>query len=330
MSENTSPTKGSNKLTTMFLIVLGVHVVIIIGLCAYSLLKGDSAPNKEQEIAEKSGQEELQGASLTETLPTDQDTVFSYEVEEVAEVTPSQSTQPRPVLDDEHFTSPYASSMPATSDSAWSGIKELPKGATKVSKQETVLLEARPAPATNPMVKEAAPTITKQIDQPVVDYQKYIVRKGDTLSRISKQFGVSVNKIKQINGLSNDLIKIGQSLEVPVSRLVSQTGLSKVPVKVTLSAGSTHENDTSYITYTVKKGDTLWRISHNHGTKTSIIAQLNGLSDPAKIKVGMKLKIPVRSGSTLSKNEKSDDPEVVPFRTASMNSEMAMLREAQE
>lgn len=50
-----------------------------------------------------------------------------------------------------------------------------------------------------------------------------------------------------------------------------------------------------YTTYTVKKGDSLWRIAQKQlgkGNRYKEIAALNGLSDPNKIRVGQILKIP--------------------------------------
>ncbi len=45
---------------------------------------------------------------------------------------------------------------------------------------------------------------------------KYRVKKGDSLYSISKKLGVSVEKIKSLNGIVNDKIYIGQVLNVPV------------------------------------------------------------------------------------------------------------------
>lgn len=42
----------------------------------------------------------------------------------------------------------------------------------------------------------------------------HIVKKGDTLYKISNLYGVSVEKIKEINNLSNNIISIGQSLKL--------------------------------------------------------------------------------------------------------------------
>jgi LysM repeat protein/lipoprotein-anchoring transpeptidase ErfK/SrfK len=43
----------------------------------------------------------------------------------------------------------------------------------------------------------------------------YEVKRGDALFLISKRFGVTVDQIKQANGLSSDLIRAGQTLKIP-------------------------------------------------------------------------------------------------------------------
>jgi LysM repeat protein len=43
----------------------------------------------------------------------------------------------------------------------------------------------------------------------------YIVRKGDTLSQIARKQGVSLKQLKSYNGLSKDLIVVGQKLKIP-------------------------------------------------------------------------------------------------------------------
>lgn len=44
---------------------------------------------------------------------------------------------------------------------------------------------------------------------------EYTVESGDTLSLIAEAFGTSVSKIKEMNGLKNDNLRIGQKLKVP-------------------------------------------------------------------------------------------------------------------
>ena len=48
-----------------------------------------------------------------------------------------------------------------------------------------------------------------------VSYKKYIVKRGDTLSLIAAQNQLSINDIKNLNGLSSDRLKVGQDLKIP-------------------------------------------------------------------------------------------------------------------
>lgn len=45
--------------------------------------------------------------------------------------------------------------------------------------------------------------------------RSYTVKKGDTLFGISKKTGVKVARLMSANGLSSDMIRVGQSLRIP-------------------------------------------------------------------------------------------------------------------
>lgn len=47
---------------------------------------------------------------------------------------------------------------------------------------------------------------------------EYVVRSGDTLWLLSRRFGTTVDEIRRLNGLTGDLLNIGQVLRIPVSR----------------------------------------------------------------------------------------------------------------
>ena len=47
-----------------------------------------------------------------------------------------------------------------------------------------------------------------------VEYVTYTVKKGDNLYSISKKYGVSVESIQKLNGLSSNLLNIGQVLKI--------------------------------------------------------------------------------------------------------------------
>ncbi|MEZ0117233.1 UNVERIFIED_ORG: cell wall-associated NlpC family hydrolase [Heyndrickxia coagulans] len=65
----------------------------------------------------------------------------------------------------------------------------------------------------------------------------YTVKSGDTLSGISKQYGITVSKLKSLNNLSSDLIYAGQKLKVTGS---PSDDSSKSVTTVDTTSGSTH------------------------------------------------------------------------------------------
>ena len=56
------------------------------------------------------------------------------------------------------------------------------------------------------------PTTTKVVIGP---HQEYVVQSGDTLSLIAQAFNTSVGKIKEMNNLKGDNLRVGQKLNLP-------------------------------------------------------------------------------------------------------------------
>lgn len=104
----------------------------------------------------------------------------------------------------------------------------------------------------------------------------HTVRSGDTLSGIATKYGTTVSRIKELNGLTSNNIKVGQRLKVKAGSSSSAPSAS----------GST--------TYIVKSGDSLYTIAKNYpGVSANDIMVHNGMKS-SSIKPGMKLKIPVK------------------------------------
>lgn len=105
----------------------------------------------------------------------------------------------------------------------------------------------------------------------------YTVKSGDTLSGIATRHGVTVNQLKQWNGLTSNNIRVGQKLKLNSSSSAA-------------SASASSSGD--YSTYTVKSGDSLYSIAKNYsGVSAQDIMNFNGMSS-SNIKPGMKIKIP--------------------------------------
>ncbi len=109
-----------------------------------------------------------------------------------------------------------------------------------------------------------------------VTMQTYKVKKGDTLSDLASKFGSSAQEIKKINGLNNPhYIKRGQRLKIP-----SRNG-----------NGGEEKTNGRWITYVVKKGDSLWKIARAFGILMDKLVQWNNLGAPSNLKVGDKIKV---------------------------------------
>lgn len=55
----------------------------------------------------------------------------------------------------------------------------------------------------------------------------YVVKNGDILGRIARQFGVKVSELKAANNLSSDMIKVGQKLVIPGKKAVTPKSNAK-------------------------------------------------------------------------------------------------------
>lgn len=123
----------------------------------------------------------------------------------------------------------------------------------------------------------AAPSSSSSNTQSSTPTGTYTVKSGDTLSGIATRHGVTVNQLKQWNGLTSNNIRVGQKLKLNSSSSAS-------------SASASSSGD--YSTYTVKSGDSLYSIAKNYsGVSAQDIMNFNGMNS-SKIKPGMKIKIP--------------------------------------
>lgn len=69
-----------------------------------------------------------------------------------------------------------------------------------------------PGPGTSPV---AVPQGSSSQTVPLSGTRTHVVQQGDTLYRLSRLYGTSVDAIKQRNNLTDDTIKIGQTLIIP-------------------------------------------------------------------------------------------------------------------
>jgi membrane-bound lytic murein transglycosylase D len=127
------------------------------------------------------------------------------------------------------------------------------------------------------------------------EFRTHVAKKGDTLPKIARRYGVSVSSLASANSLSTRArLARGQEIMVP-----EKAKKGAKPTTTLASAKSSKSKKTKSSappasaakSYRVKSGDTLYQIALRHGTTVAEILAVNGLGG-ASIKPGDKLKIP--------------------------------------
>lgn len=116
--------------------------------------------------------------------------------------------------------------------------------------------------------------------------QSYKVKAGDGLIALAKRFGMSVEKLAELNKLpKNTQLLVGQKLLVP-----TVVDLNATTVKSASSGVSSHIDTT---TYNVKSGESLIGIADDLGVSAKDIAQLNPFNANARLQRGQTITVPV-------------------------------------
>lgn len=117
--------------------------------------------------------------------------------------------------------------------------------------------------------------------QDLVEWQEYRVRNGDNLQAIANRYQVSVASIKEINGLSGNRLRVGQSLSIPVEA-------GRAPTQPVFQNLARNEPAAKARTYKVRNGDNLWQIAKQTGVDVNDIKRWNRLNG-THLKVGQTL-----------------------------------------
>ena len=154
----------------------------------------------------------------------------------------------------------------------------------------------------------------------------YVVKKGDTLWSIAKKYSISVDELKRLNDLDNNMLSIGQVLRVSgdaatnndiyivksgdtLYSIASRYGISvdnlkkynnltgnvlSIGEQLYIPTGQISEDliGTDYNTYIVKSGDTLFSIANSYSTSVDNLKNINNLTSDI-LTVGQQLLVPI-------------------------------------
>lgn len=139
-----------------------------------------------------------------------------------------------------------------------------------------------------------------------ISAQSHTVVRGDSLSKIAQRYGISVAKLKSINGLRSNTVLLGQRLKLASS-----------------DASSDLTNVSRSGNHVVKRGDSLSKISSRYNVTIRALKSANNLRKDT-VFLGQKLRIP--GGKTRSSGSKSPaNPSTHKVKLGDTLSEIALL-----
>ncbi len=173
-----------------------------------------------------------------------------------------------------------------------------------------------PAPPKQADPKKApAPPATPPSAAPPSTASEHKVASGDTLSKISRKYGVSVAALKSANGLKSDVISPGQRIKIPGAGSAAQTTSAPDTGSSQQQAGSdatyAYDNDLlkqteTYGYYKVTKGDNLYALARDFFTDMPELQRLNKLGKSTVIHPGDELIVPTSKYNSYHNNVASN------------------------
>lgn len=133
-------------------------------------------------------------------------------------------------------------------------------------------------------------------------WKRYIVKPGDTLSGIAMRFNTRHKLIVQANEIGSSMIRTGQALMIPIaSRDSAHYVLSQEQRDLALGKSKPGMRKQYY---TVKRGDSWWKVGKTFGVTPGALAKWNGKAPGDMIRPGQKLVV-WKKGSVKDRNRVS-------------------------
>ena len=157
--------------------------------------------------------------------------------------------------------------------------------------------------------------------------KEYVVKNGDTLGAIAYGNGINIRQLKELNGLSSDVLRIGQKLKIPADgKAAAKTTVAEAksaeaaekPAADTPASADAEAADAAApaavdeakgeqaaasaeqaaaaapgtTTYVVQEGEDMTTMAIRFGVAAGVIRELNNLPDDAQLKPGQVIKLP--------------------------------------
>ena len=174
--------------------------------------------------------------------------------------------------------------------------------------------------------EQKAPVAAQPAKKPYQPYTgatvEYVVKSGDTLGAIAYGHGINISQLKELNGLTGDMVRVGQKLKVPADGKPAAKPVEAAkpevapaapvaPVETVDSPAAELETaepveatvapqpeptpaapEVATTTYVVQEGDDMTSVSISWGVSAAAIRELNNLGEGDQLTPGQVIKLP--------------------------------------
>jgi LysM repeat protein len=225
---------GLNRLSTIFLVVLGLHVVVIVGISAYHLLRGNPDtgitsmdPMPAAEVA-KAPEATTPAPEVASSMPSPDDKVWQAQAPAeasapvaAAPVAAVVETAPAPAAERMHIvvkgdTLGKIAKANGVTAAAMAKANGIDGTMIRIGQKLKIPEVAGAGTEAKPMAAPAQAVVAAAAQQASSPAGTYTVAAGDTLAKIAKKFGTKADTLAKLNSISDPKkLKIGQKLQLP-------------------------------------------------------------------------------------------------------------------
>jgi len=124
-----------------------------------------------------------------------------------------------------------------------------------------------------------------------INWVRYIIKSGDTLSTIAARYRTTSKALRQINDIRGNNIRAGKPLFVPVASKGSEQYVLSATERLNSKQNRTSLSNRVKQIHIAQSGDSFWKIARRYGVNTRDVARWNNLGTTDTLRVGQKLVI---------------------------------------
>lgn len=144
----------------------------------------------------------------------------------------------------------------------------------------------------------AAKNLSRLHSVATISYKTHTIKKGDTLTNISKRYNINKTTLLKVNDLRSSKLASGRNMRIPYSTVRYQL----LPEGSSKALAVSGEN---LILHRIKPGDTLSKIAKQYSVPSEMLVQWNGLKNIHSIRAGQQLALYIDRGNSTKREKMS-------------------------